>query len=232
MILSRDFTSKINWILDNIVPPALRDNRYLISFLFRLLFGDKYRYFMEFKENVCGMDKQQLNNYYKVLSDVHLKRETDLNELSLNMIIDSVVGSSVLDIACGRGFLSKMLREKKRMDVTGIDFNLPDKLRKDSVIRFLEGDIEDIMFPDKYFDTVVCAHTLEHVRDFQKAVSELRRVAKKRLIVVVPRQREYKYTFDLHLHFFPYPHSLRQVMDNNSAYIKVLGNDLFYMEDY
>jgi hypothetical protein len=49
---------------------------------------------------------------------------------------------------------------------------------------------------------VVCAHTLEHVPDVWAAARELRRVAD-RVLVVVPRQRYYRYTVDYHLHFFP-----------------------------
>jgi hypothetical protein len=58
-------------------------------------------------------------------------------------------------------------------------------------------------------------------------------VTKKRLIVVVPKQRPYKYTFDLHLHFFPYEHSLRTIMGPNhgAVFCKDVGGDLFYVED-
>jgi ubiquinone/menaquinone biosynthesis C-methylase UbiE len=232
MVLKRDFTSKVNWVLDNLLPPIIRDNGFLMRPLFWVLFKEKLHYFMDFKEKADSMPKEQLNDYYKVLAGVHLQRETDLNELSLSKIIDWVVGDKVLDIACGRGFLAKILHEKKGLKVTGIDFNLSEQLKQNSMIKFQEGDIENIPFADNHFDTVVCAHTLEHVQNFQKAVSELRRVARKRLIVVVPRQREYKYTFDLHLHFFPYPFSLRRAMNNKSAHTSVLGNDLFYVEDY
>ena len=62
--------------------------------------------------------------------------------------------------------------------------------------------IEQLPFGDRAFDTVVCVHTLEHVPDLWRAARELRRVAR-RLIVVVPRQRYYRYTVDYHLHFFP-----------------------------
>ncbi len=32
-------------------------------------------------------------------------------------------------------------------------------------------------------------------------------MAAPRLIIIVPREREYKYTFNPHSHFFPYAHS-------------------------
>lgn len=231
-MLERDFTNKVNWILDNLVPPIMRDSRLLMWPLFWVLFRDKTHWFMEFKEKCCVFGPEELNVYYKLLSDVHLQRETDLNALSLGKVLDSVIGTKVLDIACGRGYVARRIHEKSGVDVTGIDINLPEKLKEDSTVRFVEGSIENIEFPDKHFDTVICAHTLEHVQDLQRAICELRRVANRRLIVIVPRQREYKYTFDLHLHFFPYPYSLKNAMKNDSASVSILGNDLFYVEDY
>lgn len=100
-------------------------------------------------------------------------------------------------------------------------------------LKFVEARIEKLPFRDNKFDTVVCTHTLEHIQDLAQGISELRRVAKKRLIIVVPKQRPYKYTFDLHLHFFPYEHSLLTVMGpgrNNSC--RTVGGDLFYIEDF
>jgi len=78
---------------------------------------------------------------------------------------------------------------------------------------------------------VTCCHVLEHVQDAEAAVRELRRVARRRLVVVVPRQREYRYTFDLHLRFFPYPSSLQQLMRRRGARCEVVDNDLLYVEE-
>lgn len=60
----------------------------------------------------------------------------------------------------------------------------------------------ELPYGNRVFDTVVCAHTLEHMKDYKKALAELRRVCSRRLMMIVPKQREYQYTFDLHLHFF------------------------------
>jgi len=200
--------------------------------LFWLLFRDKTRWFMQFKEKCYIFGPEDMALYYRLLSDAHSHRKTDLNTLSLTKILDTVIGNKVLDIACGRGYVARRIREKTGFDVTGIDINLPAELKGDPAVKFLEGRIEKIDFPDKHFDTVICAHTLEHAQDLERAISELKRVARRRLIVVVPRQREYKYTFDLHLHFFPYPYSLKNAMKSDTASVTILGNDLFYVEDY
>jgi ubiquinone/menaquinone biosynthesis C-methylase UbiE len=47
-------------------------------------------------------------------------------------------------------------------------------------------------------------HTLEQVKNIDQALREIRRVCKKRQMIVVPCEKKYRCTFDLHIHFFPY----------------------------
>ena len=96
-----------------------------------------------------------------------------------------------------------------------------------------EADIENLPFQDNEFDTVVSTHTLEHVLDIKKAISELRRVGRKRLIIVVPKQRPYNYTFDLHVHFFPYKWALLAHMTEakGAQDMRLLDGDWYYQED-
>jgi hypothetical protein len=48
----------------------------------------------------------------------------------------------------------------------------------------------------------------------------------------VPQEREYRFTFNPHLHFFPYPHSfLRAVAPVPERYeLESIGRDIFYTE--
>ena len=48
------------------------------------------------------------------------------------------------------------------------------------------GSATELPFDDGEFDTVVSSHVIEHVKDDEKAIEEMARVAKKRLLVVVP----------------------------------------------
>lgn len=186
---------------------------------------------MTFKEKAFGFPEEEYIRYYKELSDCHIKRNTDLNKACINEIIRTIVGTKILDIACGTGYLTLLIAQNKKLQVTGIDIHIPEKEKNNDNITFLRGNVEHIEFPDQFFDTVICAHTLEHVQNLEIAIQELRRVTAKRLIIIVPRQREYKYTFDLHLHFFPYAHSLMKIMKNQKAFLEIIDNDLFYLED-
>ena len=79
---------------------------------------------------------------------------------------------------------------------------------------------------------MICTHVLEHVLDIRAAIKELRRVCRQRLIIVVPQEREHSFTFNPHIHFFPYPHSfLRHIIPIPENYrCERIGRDLFYME--
>jgi ubiquinone/menaquinone biosynthesis C-methylase UbiE len=107
-----------------------------------------------------------------------------------------VKGKTVLDIACGTGYGSKILIEKNAEKVFGID------LSKESIdfaaenytgdgLKFMVGDIYEIDFPDNYFDIIVSFETIEHVNDNQKAFSELSRVLNPegKLIISSPNRK-------------------------------------------
>ena len=116
-------------------------------------------------------------------------------------------------------------------ELTGVDFVIDDAARLPG-ISFHAAKIEALPFPDAHFDTVVCTHVIEHILDYRAAIGELRRIARKKLIIVVPREREALYTFNPHFNFFPYTHSfLRAVHPVPARFTCVdLGRDIFYCE--
>lgn len=231
MKLSRNSTNVFNWILDNLVPPLIRDSKIIMVPFFFLLFRKKYNRFMNFKENVLKLNSNEIVQYYKELSPYHINRQTDLNKKSLDYIFNNIEGEHILDISCGSGFLAKEIVKKYNFKkVIGIDFIISDQIKTCTNPKFIEASIEKIPFPDNSFDTVICAHTLEHVIDINLAIQELRRVCKKKLIIILPRQRNYKFTFDLHVHFFPYKYSVLSLMGNKGS-CSCLQNDWVYCEN-
>lgn len=230
MKLSRNFTNILNWTLDNLIPPIIRDSKIFSSPLFWVLFDRKFKLFMEFKNNAAFLSNKQIIEYYKNLSDGHINRETDLNKESIKYILNNILGETVLDIACGKGYLAKKIADKHNVKVTGIDFIISDELKNSTNPIFQEGNIENIPYPDKHFDTVICTHTLEHVINIHHSINELRRVCNKKLIIILPKQREYKFTFDLHVHFFPYKFSVLKILNNNMGHCFCIKNDWVYYE--
>jgi SAM-dependent methyltransferase len=229
--LSRERALRIRWILDNVLPPLVRDSRWLMLPLMRLVFGARYRTFAEFKAHGFAMSAQEFSRTYAHVADLtDLQGETDLNNKCVQAIVAAIWGDTVLDAGCGRGFLAKRLAEQVP-DVVGCDIVLGESLASRPGLRFVEGSVEHLPFDDASFDTVVCTHTLEHTQHIDLALAELRRVAARRLIIVVPKERPYRFSFNLHLHFFPYPWSWRAVAGTKQHSELRDLDDWFYVEE-
>ncbi|MDO8583623.1 MAG: class I SAM-dependent methyltransferase [bacterium] len=230
MKLSRATALKIHYLLDQCLPPFLRDSRWFMRLPFHFLYKDRAETFLTFKEKVYDLSEEAFVETYRFIEPVLMERATDLTAASEKAILSHLLGSTVLEVGCGKGLLAKQMADTGR-SVSGIDIVIDPSLRaRYPQIQFFEGAAECLPFDDGTFDTVVCAHTLEHVRQFHQSLRELRRVAKRRLIIIVPKQRPYRFTFDLHLRFFPYPHSFLAAV-GGSGTCRDVGGDLFYVEE-
>lgn len=69
---------------------------------------------------------------------------------------------------------------------------------------FIEGDVENLPFKDKSFDFVFCSHLLEHVKNPDKAILELTRVAKRGYLEVPNAIIDLLWPFPPHLWYFDY----------------------------
>lgn len=233
MKLNRDIALKINWVFDQLVPPIIRDCRWFMAIPLRMAFRHKAPLYIRFKGEAHNLSHKEYVRYYEETSEVSFERETDLNRKSIALIQQHLQGNTLLEVGCGRGHLSRLLAEDQTRHITAVDIHInPTLLQNTPNLRYQEADIEDLPFADHSFSTVVCTHTLEHVLHLQKAIAELRRVAK-RLIIVVPKQRPYRYTFDLHVNFFPYIESFLIRMQRRSHDVICLNadGDIFYVED-
>jgi len=222
----------VQFILDELIPPIVRDSKWFMYLPMKLVLKDTTHDFMSFKNSVFSIDTKEFGNLYERTAHVGaLQGDTDLNAACVEEILGSVAGHTVLEVGCGRGYLAGLLAARG-LDVTGCDIVLGDGVaQKYPDVTFVEGNIQRLPFDDESFDVVVSTHTLEHVQDLPGAIAELRRIAKQQLIVVVPRQRPYRYTFNLHTQYFPYRWSIEGAFGYRpNATIKNLG-DWFYLED-
>jgi len=230
--MRRETTNKIRYVLEELVPPALRDS-ILFKKIAELAYGKHIYEASDLRRRAPFIKEEEYAAFYQVHPRLH--DCTDNSDSCVHKIIGDVVGSSVCDIGCGTGYLLERIRERHADTMTrmiGVDF-LITQIPKIPTVEFLQARVEALPFRDREFDTVTCTHVLEHILDYRKALMELRRITRRRLIIVVPREREALYTFNPHLHFFPYPESfLRSAIPIPPSHECVdIARDIYYRED-
>lgn len=232
MRLSREANLAINYLLNEWVPPAIRDARWFGWLLTRALYGKRAPLYMHFHDRVFEMTDVEFKEVYAQAQSVSIERDSDLNQACIQKILAAATGPDVLEVGCGRGFLSGLLAGKG-LKVTACDVVVGESVRvAHPGVTFVESPAERLPFDDRAFDTVVTTHMLEHVRDLSRVLAELRRVCRGRLIVVVPKERPHFYTPNLHVHFFPYRYSLLLAFRPRAAHtLENAGGDWFYTED-
>lgn len=201
----------INFIINDVMPPVLRDARWLMWPLFRLAFGpEKAGLFLDFRKNVSAMTEAEIADIYRQTASCDLKQTSDLSSDVLDRIaLICPSGRPVLDVGCGRG---EFLRAMQKRGFAGVGVDLGRDCPEGMEGRYLVGRTEALPMADNSFDTVVCAHVLEHIPDVFSAMDELRRVARRQVVIVLPVERPYHFGFNLHVWFFPYRLNVLQVM--------------------
>jgi SAM-dependent methyltransferase len=230
--MNREQTNRVRFVMEEILPPFVRDSA-LFRHAAKLAWGRHIDHLADFRQRAPMLTAKEYETLYRQHPRVH--DDTDNSVACIDKIAANVIGDSVCDVGCGTGHLLRMIRKHKGDAVSryvGVDFVIPEHFSPDG-LEFVEAAIEKLPFPDGAFDTVVCTHVIEHILDYRAAIAELRRVAKRRLIIVVPREREAIYTFNPHFNFFPYKHSfLRAMIPLKASYDCVdVGRDIYYQED-
>jgi SAM-dependent methyltransferase len=232
--MRRESVNFIRYLLEEWLPPMLRDSAPM-RWLFRRYWGRFVDDLEHFRANIHRVTPEEYADIYRRMPRIH--EGTDNSEACVRRLRELMLPGSVCDVGCGTGHLLGILRAGSGAvprSFTGVDFQIdPELARRYPDTAFHQAPIEKLPFADRAFDTVICTHVLEHVVRIDAAIAELRRVTARRLLVIVPLEREYRFTFNPHVHFFPYPHSfLRHIVPvPASARCEVIGRDLLYIED-
>ena len=106
---------------------------------------------------------------------------------NLLRIIGDIKGKKILDLACGQGQFSRLMRDKGA-HVTGTDLgkeliaiaeshNISVKEAGTHKAIYLQGSADDLyMLKDATFDVVVCVLALQNIENLQKTIEEAKRV--------------------------------------------------------
>jgi 2-polyprenyl-3-methyl-5-hydroxy-6-metoxy-1,4-benzoquinol methylase len=114
-------------------------------------------------------------------------------ESTLEELFTMAHPESLLDVGCGEGVLTQQWAPRIEGRVVGIDLDDPDLhaewvKRQAPNLEYRVMKAENLPFADSEFDTATAIEVLEHVPDPEHTVAEMARVAKRWLLVSVPRE--------------------------------------------
>ena len=113
---------------------------------------------------------------------------------ALDELWEIAAPESVLDVGCGEGVLTSEWAE--RLDggrIVGIDLDDPKlraewEARRRPNLEYRTDDATALSFADDEFDMATAIEVLEHLPDPEATLSEMARVARRHLLVSVPRE--------------------------------------------
>jgi len=228
-LLSRKATNKARWVIDNLLPPIVSDARWFNRILAHATYG-RLPFDLDFKERAFFMTQRDFRAAYEALG-VGIDRPSDATERQREFLITMACGPDVLEVGCGNGQLALEMA-RRGLHVWACDmsrFSLASVEQKAATMgiwaQFIASDTVQLPWKDNSFDSVVTSHTLEHVGDLAAAMREIRRVAKHRIVIVVPCQKYKRYTIDYHLHFFPTEAQLRHQLGLTNVHVHKIDGD-------
>jgi len=133
--------------------------------------------------------------------DVHMWR---FMEPHVNALLDGAglaPGESVLDVACGTGFVARTALRRGAPRVAGADVNpamLSTARRTSDDVTWIEAPGSDLPFGDQEFDLAVCSQGLQFFPDPAAGLREMARVASRLAVTMWAAQSDVPW-FDAHI---------------------------------
>ena len=110
----------------------------------------------------------------------------ELNKERVAFLESHLPEGSVLDLGCGPGGWSRWMSERGH-HVVSLDAQRIYLDAAQGMDRRVQASALQLPFRDACLDSVVCMDVLEHLDDDLAAIREMRRVARKRLLLTLPR---------------------------------------------
>lgn len=109
----------------------------------------------------------------------------ELNNPAAFKLLGNVRGRLILDLACGEGYNTRMLA-RKGAEVIGVDFSekmiefaKQEEAKEKLGIHYMISDAADLkQLPSNHFDIITCFMSLQDIKNYEKAISEVARVLK------------------------------------------------------
>src|SRR5437588_6612311 len=106
---SRRFTNVVRYLLDNWLPPAVREFRPLNKLLAVLFHGRHFD--LDFKRKAHRMTDAEFSAAYARLPHGRQRpyRQTDMTAGQMRWMLAEAVGPTILEVGCGPGHLARRL---------------------------------------------------------------------------------------------------------------------------
>ena len=128
--MNRNIINFIRFIIEELIPPVIRDSilfKYPINFLF-----SSQKFHKELKQKAIYYSQKNFEEYYRFM--MKLNSKTDNSEKIVEKIISSIKGKNILDVGCGNGYLLEKLRNKyPNYKLTGTEININQLLKKKKI---------------------------------------------------------------------------------------------------
>jgi 2-polyprenyl-3-methyl-5-hydroxy-6-metoxy-1,4-benzoquinol methylase len=114
----------------------------------------------------------------------------------LEAIIEPLSADSVLDAGCGEGEALERLRGSLPERIAAIDADpaaVAAVERRFPGVEVSQGSLYDLPFRDSSFDLVLCLEVLEHLKDPEAGLRELRRVTRRHIVISVPHEPWFRF---------------------------------------
>ena len=146
----------------------------------------------------------------------------------LNLIPDNV--SKVLDIGCSIGALGKQIKQKYNVEVVGLEVNKEmASIAKNNVDKVIIADVEALnfnhYFPAGYFDCIIFADILEHLKDPWSVLTNINDMLSGKGVVIasIPNIRHYTTIMELIVKGY-WPYRKRGIHDRTHLRFFTLKN--------
>lgn len=186
------------------------------------------RFALNFKRNIHKLTDEE---FYEAYDEAfHMIGFKDWTLTNLKYFKDWISGD-FLEVGCAGGRVLKAVRflcdECWGVDVSGFALIEAYNFVQDDV-GLVWADVEQkLPFPSNTFNTVLCGHTLEHLRNPKRAFHELMRVSSDKVIILIPLQSEadrWKPT-NLHVQFWATVDEFHKFCGVEAKQIKVLRDN-------
>lgn len=123
--------------------------------------------------------------YYKKYEKMYSR---NLKKIPSFKLLFKLTKGQVLDIGCGIGYLSKLFQDYVGIDINKKAINIA---KKNTRREYLIGSAHYLPFRAKIFDTCILYDIIEHIRNVEKALSEIKRISRSTVIISCINFRSY-----------------------------------------